>query len=73
MIAEQIGVISRSNKLGIAETGVDRAVANRMQRDGITPSPALGHGVMPLHRSSERSQAQPATLRRLSLILIKRH
>jgi hypothetical protein len=73
MIAEHIGIIPRSNQLGIVETGLDRPVANRVQWDSITASPALRHGVMPLHLVAERPLAQPATLHRVSLILPKEH
>jgi len=73
MIAQQIGITPGPHQLGITETGVDRPVANRMHCDGIAPSPALRHGVMPLHPAAERPQAQPAMLHRLSLILAKGH
>jgi hypothetical protein len=41
----------------IVETGMDRAMADRMQGNDITPAPAFGHRMVPLAPLSERTAA----------------
>ena len=47
-------------ELGIAEIGMNRAVADRMKRHHLAPAAALRHGVVPFDTPAQRTGAEPA-------------
>lgn len=51
---------TRPCKLGVGEVRVDGAMADRMQRNGLTPSFCFRHGMVALHLNAERTMAKPA-------------
>ena len=61
-IASLLGVdiVADPGQLRIGEVGVDRAVANRVDRHGAPPLLRLGHRMMPLQPGRDGPPAQPA-------------
>ena len=49
---------------GVGEMGVDRPVADRMDRHRLAPAFRLRHAMVPLHLVAERPMAEPAARRR---------
>ena len=47
-------------ELGIGEMGMDRAMADRVNRHRIPPALGFGHCVVPLHLAAQRASAEPA-------------
>ncbi len=52
-----IPVVTKPRKFGIGEIGVDRLVADRMDRNRHAALLRLGHGMMPLYAAAERATA----------------
>jgi hypothetical protein len=62
MRAQGSRALAVPRQLDIAEIGMDRPVAHRMQRDDDPPAAAPGHRMMPLAAPSERAFAKPTSV-----------
>ena len=51
-----------ARQIGIAEGGVQRAMADRVNRHHHSAPPAFGHGMVPFHPDANGPRAQPAVL-----------
>lgn len=61
--AQRLGVCADPAQFRIAERRVQGAVADRMERYGFPPSPALRHRMVPFDPPPQRAPAKPAVLR----------
>lgn len=52
---QRLTIRAAARQFGIGEIGVDRLVADRMDRDGFATLLGLRHGVMPLQPSRNRA------------------
>lgn len=60
---KRLPLAGMAGQLGIGEARVDRAVADGMERHGISPAPAFGHLMVPFDPPAQRAQAEPAAFR----------
>lgn len=58
--AEPVRIKPDTRKLAVAELCMERAVADRMDRNCCAAASAFGHGMVPFRFGPERAFAEPA-------------